>query len=81
MTDGEKMVWAAVFAKHYDLSSPPRDVVHDTKKWQAWESAQVHIAIECAAGAVERMREEVEAIAKGFGADSLVTIALADMVR
>jgi len=70
MTDGEKMLYAAVFAQCYDISNPP--VIHDGDAWREWESARVHVAAECAAGAVERLREDLAGLGEGFGKDSNV---------
>jgi len=72
MTNGEKMVWAAVFAKEFDLSKCGCDAEK--------ESTMVHQAIEEAAGAVYYMRKERDSIIEGFGESSDVTVLLNEIM-
>jgi hypothetical protein len=76
MSPGEKMIWAAAYAKYYDLSSPAPGLVNDAAKWKEWESAQVHGAIEFAGYAVENAREHLGAVKDGFGATSSTYLML-----
>ena len=75
MTQGEKMVWAAVFAAKHDISNPPRHCLvphgeETDKRWQEWEANQAVSAIEFAGYAVLRLREVEGRVADGFGEDS-----------
>ena len=66
MTAGEQMVWAAVFAKRYDVHEPPGEVVHDTKRWREWESGRVAMAVENAHYAVIALREARSELSEDF---------------
>ena len=71
MTNGEKMVWAAVFAREMEaLKNPPPYVFADPDiKWKEWEHSQTCSACEVACGAVDRLREVVSTgrLYEGFG--------------
>ena len=79
MTSGERLIWAAAFAKHYDISSPGK-VVEDNARWRQWEELRTVQAIECAGGAVERCRESLADVRTGFGEDSETYKMLADIL-
>lgn len=80
MSPGEKLVWAAVFAKEYDISNPPRGMSENPKLWEQWENAATQAAIECAATAVNRLRGALPSIAERFGDDE-VTFFLEQMIQ
>lgn len=76
MTDGEKMVWAAVFAKNLDLRNPPSHCVvgeNADKELTRWESAQVQSSIEAAGYAVQHLREAEPGVYDDYGLRSPVT--------
>lgn len=60
MTLNERLIWAAVFAREFDLRNPPRGVVLPGRsdKWKEWEAAKVHQAMEAACNAVVHARIE-----------------------
>jgi hypothetical protein len=82
MTDGEQLVWAAVFAKLYDLSNPPPHVTKPgrDKVWRAWERGQVVDAVERAGHAVRYLREIRGHVKEGFGDNSDVYQMLVEML-
>ena len=62
MTTLETMVWAAVFAKHFDIGNPPAHVMPhahggNDAPWGEWERGQAQEAGSHANGAVEYLRE------------------------
>ena len=61
MTDSEKLVWAAVFAKTYDLSKRP------TEAGEYWEENLVAYAVEQSSIAVKRLRWAEEHITRKEG--------------
>jgi hypothetical protein len=70
MTDGEKMVWAAVFALEFqETKHPPSRVLTPDKseEWAEWERDIVSSAIERAGIAVRYLREAEKRIADGYG--------------
>lgn len=76
MTDGEKMVWAAVFAKELNLHNPPSRCLvgkDADKEWTKWEAAQVQSAIESAGYAIEHLREAEPGVYGGHGLCSIIT--------
>lgn len=83
MTEGERMVWALVFARRLDdaIHHPPPGVCLDPKRWQEYEDNVTHQAVEAAAGAVERMRGVLPGTVEGWGADSPITAMLRAMLE
>lgn len=84
MTEGEKMVWAAVYAKKRDLSNRPSDCIigeGSDERWRQWEEDQTVSAIEHANYAVQAMREALPAVIEGYGEDDDTTRHLKDMLR
>lgn len=72
MTNGEKMVWAAVFAREMEvLHNPPPYVVmdQDRTKWEEWEQEQACSAAEIACAAVDHLRDIINTgrLHHGFG--------------
>jgi hypothetical protein len=69
MTEGEKVVWAAVFAREFDLHNPPRQCLGASREtdqlWREWEQSKCHSAAEVASAAVMHLREQREAIEEG----------------
>ena len=85
LTQGEKMVWAAVYGVEYmrrvnmqPLDGPAGEGSREW--WEAWEREQAHSAIESAACAVELMRSSEPEIEDGFGSDHEVTQMLRAML-
>ena len=76
MSHGEQLVWAAVFAKEFNLKNPPPHTANDREAWGQWEEGQVSSAIEIASCAVGYLRESGARIEEGFGADSDVYLRL-----
>lgn len=79
LTDPEKMIWAAVFARESDLHNPPSRCCKPTEEareaWAKWEKERIHMAAEIASTAVEHLREQREALVdgnKGFATASFV---------
>lgn len=75
MTDGEKMVWAAVYAVGYNEAiNPPPEIAAllggpGYISREEHENQGVHAAIEAASYAVESMREAAPEIKEGFDCD------------
>lgn len=71
MTQGEMMIWAAVFAREcHEIHNPPGYLVtndDDDAAWVQWERSQVTSAAEVACGRVALLRESIGDIADGFG--------------
>lgn len=69
MTNPEKMIWAAVFARESDLHSPPsrccKPNEESRKEWAEWEAERIRMAAETASHAVEHLREQREALVEG----------------
>jgi len=80
MTAAEQMVWAAVFAKEYDIHNPPSSAIADDDKWKEWELSQLTSAAECAGGAVSALRGAQEAIREGWDGFDVADFA-AQMVK
>lgn len=82
MTQGEKMVWAAVFAQEYVKMMHPDPyfafINRDHKK--SCEQNSVHQAVEAACGAVEYLREEAPDIKEGFDGVTNVYTMLEEML-
>ena len=70
MTQGEKLVWAAVYANRLDLKNPPKHVIMDDEKWAEWERGQVMAAVEYAGIAVRYLREVRSETKSGYGGDT-----------
>lgn len=72
LNDGEKLVWAAVFAKYHDLRNPPPGMAtpSNDEQWKKWEQGQIASAVEHAYSAVVYLRKAHGYIEEGFGADS-----------
>lgn len=71
MSEGEKVIWAAVFAREFDLHDPPKRCLvgldeETDKAWAEWEQGQCHSAAEVASAAVMHLREQREAIEEGW---------------
>lgn len=71
MTDGEKMVWASMFASRLDFA---RCVDKESA------NAVATTAIESAWGAVIYLRESEDAVADAFGGEGQIAAMLAEMV-
>jgi len=80
MTLGEQLVWASVFAKYYNINNPPSEATKRVEHWEAWEQSQMLQAVECAAGAVQRLRESFLAVQAGFGKDSFALKCLREIL-
>jgi hypothetical protein len=66
------IVWAAVFAKEFNISNPPSRCIigpDAEAEWEVWESTQTQSAIENATGAVERLRASLPDTKHGWGED------------
>ena len=76
------MVWAAVFAREFNLHNPPSHVLRpgNQDKWAEWEQTQAASAAEVACGAVQHLRELPPRIVEGFGGDSDVYELLQEMM-
>jgi len=72
LSESEKLVWAASFAAHYDLSNPPGRVLKpgQDKEWAEWEQSQVIHAIENAGNAIVHLRKVLKPLKEGWGKDS-----------
>jgi len=83
MTQGERLVWAAAYAKEFDLRNPPREccLPKNDAMWREWEESQVHQAIELACCAVAYMRRVRGDIQNGYGKDSDVAQMLDDILE
>ena len=71
LTDPEKMIWAAVYAREFDLSEPPSRCLigadKDTgKEWAEWEAEKCRQAAEVASAAVMNLREQRESIVEDW---------------
>lgn len=83
MSPGAKLVYAAVFASDYRrlVSMPPAEVIHDSRKWEDWETGMATSAAEVASGAARRF-DEIEALmVEGFGEGSEVLADYREMRR
>ncbi len=81
MTEGEKLVWAAVFARESSLRDPPPNVLTPGgNAWRAWEEDQIATAVEIAGGAVDYMREIQARVAEGHGKSSRTMMYLHEMI-
>ena len=83
MSQGEKLIWAAVFARECSLHNPPPHVLRPGKEqaWEDWELDQFVTAAEIAGGAIEYLREKVPArVLEGFGQESSTYKMLMEMV-
>lgn len=80
MTDGEKLIWAAAFAKCLDNPAPPAHVVNDPTRYGQWELARTNAAIEYAGVVVERVRESAHTVEDGYGEDSSTYLLLKAML-
>jgi hypothetical protein len=82
LTPGERMVWAAVYAKERDIRNPPRDLNYpkNVEALREWERGQAYHAIESACYAVQAMREAADHMKNGFGEDSDVYQMFVDML-
>lgn len=71
LSEGEKMIWASVYARHYDeeIKSPPREAVlpKNRDKWAEFESSCATEAAERAAYAVVTFRELETRLREGWG--------------
>lgn len=68
MTDPEKMIWAAVYAREFNLRNPPSHCLSgegSDERWAEWEANKCHQAAEVASAAVEHLREQRESIQEG----------------
>ena len=85
MTDGEKMVWAFVFADEINkaMHNPPDYVLLPgvDDKWSQWEIDQAVSASEVAYSRVYRMRNALLGVASGFGEESDVYEMLKEMLE
>ena len=81
MTDGEKMIWAAAFARNYTPEIPPPHVVRESQMGrELWELQLAAAAAECAWAAVLGAREAVGEVANGWGDDSDTYAMIVEMV-
>lgn len=86
MSEGEKLVWAQVYAREYreDIRNPPAHVVvpnHDEPdKWGEWEKNQATSAAEMAWAVVSRMREIGDRLGAGYGETDDVTLMWEQMI-
>lgn len=84
MTQGERLVWAQVFAADYrkSIKKPPREVSIPGKdeEWLHWEQDQAASAAETACAVVERMRGIGEVLDDGYGIDGDVTSMWEQMI-
>lgn len=80
MTDGEKLIWAAAFAKCLDNPTPPAHVANDPTRYGQWELARTEAAIEYAGDVVERVRESEHTIKDGYGDASPTYLLLKAML-
>ena len=73
MTDGEKMIYAAVFAKEANLRNPPGGMCRpgNGDEWRRWEADQIASAAEYASTMVEYYRIAGARIIDGWGEDSV----------
>lgn len=79
MTDGEKMVWAAVYATwlhHYETKTRPKHI-----NAEQWEREKVHVAMERAGMAVRHLRLYEESFGQGQGKDSAVYRMLVEVIE
>jgi hypothetical protein len=88
MTSGEKMVWAAVFAREMEVlkNPPPYISAGPVMQWKEWECNQACAACETAWVAVERLREAISTgrLHEGFGnsvCDGVVRMATEMLVK
>jgi len=72
MNTVERGIYAAVWAKEYDIHDPPKEVCYPDNggKWEQWEKDQAANAAICAAYAVQRFREAGKEIVDGQGKGS-----------
>lgn len=82
LTENEKLIWAAVFAKNFSLSNPPSHVVNPNAddEWRKWEANQTLEAIEEAASSITHLRSAREALQEGWGDDSPEWMAYREMM-
>ncbi len=83
MTDAEKLVWAAVFAKEFNWHNRPSRLCQpgSDDAWEQWENEKAMAAMESAAMAVCKIRDNQKSIKEGWGKDDEVTIFAAQMVK
>lgn len=90
MTNGEKMVWAAAYAKEFTFDYPSH--VHREREawklggekgldpWEAYEMAMAHRAAEYACGVVQRLRSSVAGLVDGWGDNSDICLMAREML-
>ncbi len=80
MTDGERMVWAAVYARNYNRIDKSEGRPDGSQAAQEWAKAKVMDSIERAGCAVEYLREVREELKEWFGDDSDIHKMYLEMV-
>jgi hypothetical protein len=84
MTDGEKMVWAAVFAKELNLRDPPSWCLvgeDSDNEWVKWEASQTQQAIEAAGYAIAHLREAEPGVYSGHGSSGIVAECYSELIK
>jgi len=84
MTAGEKLVWAATYARCYQrsIANCPAELMHigdNGRRWAEWEAGQTAAACEAACHAVQSLREIRRHLVEGYGHKSPVTIMYREM--
>ena len=73
LTQNEKLIYAAAYVAHLDVSNPPPYLLVPGKQaeWEEWNQAQIAHAIEWASSAVEMHRDAAAKIGEGWEGDEV----------
>ena len=86
LSDGEKVVWAAIFARQFldgvaDSSvSDLGDGAEDKAAYERWEKQRCGVAVETSCIAIQRLRGIKDSVSDEFYEDSAVSDMLMDIL-